>query len=48
MEQVSAWRSHGGTQGVYTHQSASTGTPINSVWRSCEMIIDQIPVVVLV
>lgn len=28
MEQVSAWRSHGGTQGVYTHQSASTGTPM--------------------
>lgn len=26
MEQISAWRSHGGTQGVYTHQSASTGT----------------------
>jgi S-formylglutathione hydrolase len=26
MEQVSANRSHGGTQGVYTHQSASTGT----------------------
>jgi S-formylglutathione hydrolase len=26
MEQVSAWRSHGGTQGVYTHQSSSTGT----------------------
>ncbi|WP_298198517.1 S-formylglutathione hydrolase [Novosphingobium sp.] len=28
MEQVSAWRSHGGTQGVYTHQSTSTGTPM--------------------
>ncbi len=28
MEQVSAWRSHGGTQGVYTHKSASTGTPM--------------------
>jgi len=28
MEQVSAWRSHSGTQGVYTHQSASTGTPM--------------------
>lgn len=26
MEQVSSWRSHGGTQGVYTHQSAETGT----------------------
>jgi len=26
MEQVSVWRSHGGTQGVYTHASASTGT----------------------
>jgi S-formylglutathione hydrolase len=26
MEQVSAWKSHGGTQGVYTHQSAETGT----------------------
>ncbi|MCB2063091.1 MAG: S-formylglutathione hydrolase [Novosphingobium sp.] len=26
MEQVSANRSHGGTQGVYTHQSAATGT----------------------
>jgi len=28
MEQVSAWRSHGGTQGVFTHQSSSTGTPM--------------------
>jgi S-formylglutathione hydrolase len=28
MEQTSAWRSHGGTQGVYTHQSAETGTPM--------------------
>lgn len=28
MEQVSAWKSHGGTQGVYTHQSAVTGTPM--------------------
>jgi len=28
MEPVSAWRSHGGTQGVYTHQSAQTGTPM--------------------
>ena len=28
MEQISAWRSHGGTQGVYTHQSAETGTPM--------------------
>lgn len=26
MEQVSAWRSHGGTQGVYSHASTSTGT----------------------
>ena len=26
METVSATRSHGGTQGVYTHQSAATGT----------------------
>lgn len=26
MEQVSAWRSHGGTQGVYTHPSQETGT----------------------
>lgn len=26
MEQVSAWQAHGGTQGVYTHQSAETGT----------------------
>lgn len=26
MEQVSANRAHGGTQGVYTHQSAETGT----------------------
>ncbi|MFC0590651.1 S-formylglutathione hydrolase [Novosphingobium aquiterrae] len=26
MEQVSANRSHGGTQGVYTHQSTATGT----------------------
>lgn len=28
MEQVSANRSHGGTQGVYTHPSAATGTPM--------------------
>jgi len=28
MEQVSVWRSHGGTQGVYTHQSTETGTPM--------------------
>ncbi|WP_225206134.1 S-formylglutathione hydrolase [Novosphingobium huizhouense] len=28
MEQVSANRSHGGTQGVYTHASAETGTPM--------------------
>jgi S-formylglutathione hydrolase len=28
MEQVSANRSHGGTQGVYTHQSTATGTPM--------------------
>lgn len=26
LEQVSAWRSHGGEQGVYTHASAETGT----------------------
>ncbi|HQV02812.1 MULTISPECIES: S-formylglutathione hydrolase [unclassified Novosphingobium] len=28
MEQISANRSHGGTQGVYTHHSESTGTPM--------------------
>jgi S-formylglutathione hydrolase len=28
LEQVSTNRSHGGTQGVYTHQSAETGTPM--------------------
>jgi S-formylglutathione hydrolase len=28
MEQVSSNRAHGGTQGVYTHQSAETGTPM--------------------
>ncbi|MBC2651295.1 S-formylglutathione hydrolase [Novosphingobium flavum] len=28
MEQVSSWRAHGGTQGVYTHPSISTGTPM--------------------
>lgn len=28
MEQVSTNRSHGGTQGVFTHQSAATGTPM--------------------
>ena len=28
MEQVSATRSHGGTQGIYTHQSRATGTPM--------------------
>ena len=26
LEQASAWRSHGGTQGVYRHASAATGT----------------------
>ncbi len=26
MEQVSAWKAHGGTQGIYTHASAETGT----------------------
>ena len=26
MEQVSAWKAHGGTQGVFTHASAETGT----------------------
>ena len=29
MEQLSATRSHGGTQGVYTHQSSQTGTAMN-------------------
>ncbi len=28
MEQISANRAHGGTQGVYTHQSQATGTPM--------------------
>lgn len=28
MQQVSANKSHGGVQGVYTHQSTSTGTPM--------------------
>ncbi len=28
MEQVSANRAHGGTQGVYSHQSIATGTPM--------------------
>jgi S-formylglutathione hydrolase len=28
MEQISANRSHGGTQGVYTHQSSATRTPM--------------------
>jgi len=28
MDQISANRSHGGTQGVYTHQSSATGTPM--------------------
>jgi len=28
MEQVSVNRSHGGAQGVYTHQSSATGTPM--------------------
>ena len=28
MEQVSAWKAHGGTQGVYRHASAETGTPM--------------------
>ena len=29
MEQLSATHSHGGTQGVYTHQSSATGTPMS-------------------
>ncbi len=29
MEQLSTNRSHGGTQGVYTHQSSETGTPMS-------------------
>lgn len=28
MEQISTTRSHGGTQGAYTHQSEATGTPM--------------------
>lgn len=28
MEQISTTRSHGGTQGVYTHRSETTGTPM--------------------
>jgi len=28
MDQISANRSHGGTQGVFTHQSSATGTPM--------------------
>lgn len=28
IETVSTWRSHGGTQGVYSHQSTATGTPM--------------------
>ena len=28
MEQLSAWKAHGGTQGVYTHASRETGTPM--------------------
>lgn len=28
LEQVSLWRSHGGEQGVYTHASVETGTPM--------------------
>jgi S-formylglutathione hydrolase len=28
LEQVSVWRSHGGEQGVYTHASGETGTPM--------------------
>lgn len=28
MEQVSAYRSHGGTQAIYTHHSRATGTPM--------------------
>jgi S-formylglutathione hydrolase len=26
MDQVSSWKAHGGTQAIYTHQSAATGT----------------------
>lgn len=28
MDQVSVWKSHGGVQGVYTHPSTATGTPM--------------------
>ncbi|KPL69329.1 S-formylglutathione hydrolase [Erythrobacter sp. SG61-1L] len=28
IETVSTWKSHGGTQGVYTHASSATGTPM--------------------
>lgn len=28
MEQVGSWKAHGGAQGVYSHQSEETGTPM--------------------
>lgn len=28
LETLSEWNSHGGTQGVYSHASAETGTPM--------------------
>ena len=28
IENVSEWKSHGGTQGVYAHASSATGTPM--------------------
>ena len=45
MEQVSATRSHGGTQGVYRHRSAMTGTPMTfSVFVPDHAQSDKLPV----
>lgn len=45
MEQVSATRSHGGTQGVYRHRSAATGTPMTfSVFVPDHAQGDKLPV----
>ena len=46
MDQISANRSHGGTQGVYTHQSSATGTPMTfSVFVPDHAPSDRLPVV---
>ena len=46
MDQISANRSHGGTQGVFTHQSSATGTPMTfSVFVPDHAPDEKLPVV---